>query len=74
MTIERKRIPIVRITVKPDFYFYNDVLMHEFDNTSIPEAKADAVKQIIAGLPKNKFHVKHTKEIVWIYEDEYDAS
>jgi len=68
---ERKRIPIVRITVKPDFYFYTDVLLPEFDNTKIPEAKMDAVRQIVAGLPKNKIVVRHTKEIVWIYEDEY---
>ena len=68
---ERKKIPIVRITVKPEFYFYSDILMHEFDNTSIIEAKEDAKHQIEKGLPKGKFLVRHTKEIVWIYEDEY---
>ena len=47
--------------------------MHEFDNSSILEAKADAKKQIIKGI-KGKFNLKHTKEIVWIYEDEYDGS
>lgn len=67
----RKKIPIVRITVKPDFYFYTDVLMHEFDNASIIEAKEDGLRQIAEGLPKGKFNVRHTKEIVWIYEDEY---
>jgi len=67
----RIRIPVIRITVKPDFYFYSDVLMDEFDNSSIPEAKQDALRQIVKGLPKDKIVVKHTKEIVWIYEDEY---
>ena len=60
------RIPIVRITVKPDFYFYDDYLMDEFDNTSVAKAKADALRQIIKGLPADKVNLKHTKEIVWI--------
>ncbi len=65
----RKKIPVVRITVKPDFYFYTDVLMGNFDNDSIPLAKADAVHRISKGV--DNITVKHTKEIVWIYEDEY---
>ena len=69
--MERKKIPVVRITVKPSFYFYTDVLMHEFDNASIIKAKEDGLRQIVAGLPKDKIIVRHTKEIVWIYEDEY---
>ena len=68
---ERKKIPIVRITVKPDFYFYTDVLLKDFDNTKVPEAKRDAAKQIEEGIPKGKAVVRHTKEIVWVYEDEH---
>ena len=69
---ERKRIPIVRITVKPSFYFYTDVLLKDFDNTKVPEAKMDAVSQISSGnIPRSKIVVRHTQEIVWIYEDEY---
>lgn len=69
-----ERIPIVRITVKPDFYFYDDYLLTEFDNTSVIKAKDDALRQIVEGLPKDKVLVKHTKEIVWIKRWEYEHS
>ncbi len=68
------RIPIVRITVKPSFYFYSDCLMHEFNNESILKAKDDALKQIIEGLPQDKIHVTHTKEIIWIERWKYERS
>lgn len=63
------RIPVIRITVKPDFYFYSDFYMDHYSNESILKAKADAIEQIVNGLPRNKIVMRHTNEIIWVNDN-----
>lgn len=69
----RKKIPIVRITSKLFTEGFSDVAMDEFDNESIGNAKEEFIQMLVKGLPRNKINVRHTKEIVWIYEDEFNS-
>ena len=66
ITDSKGRIPVVRITVKPDFYFYSDFYMDHYSNESVEKAKQDALEQIVKGLPRDKIVVRHTNEIIWV--------
>ena len=65
------KIPIVRITTKPFMEFKTDIRMEEFNEDSVPKAKAETERLIAAGI-KNGANVRHTIEIVWVNDYELE--
>lgn len=43
--------------------------MDHYSNESILKAKADAIEQIVNGLPRNKIVMRHTNEIIWVNDN-----